>query len=113
MFGRETDDATGALNQAGGFERWKAIFHRHTVVGLQAAEVNACELTKPEEEFLFERVVGRDCFQLFDRGASGGDRLNVGGGVVRVGPSLCAREGVRACAEAEIRLASPIFEIVR
>ena len=79
---------------------------------LDGGEVDAIELPQAEEEFFLERLLGRDFFELLDREPALVDRGGVGSRIVSVGPAPAAVEGMRACAESEIGLAAPIFEVV-
>src|SRR5262249_20720542 len=82
------------------------------VVALDAREVDAVEAAEAEEEFLLQGARREEGFELLAGGAAALDEGDVTVGLVDVGPARDAVEGVGAGAEAEVGLASPVFQIM-
>src|SRR5580704_5608826 len=82
------------------------------VIAFDAGQVDAVKLAQAEEEFFFQRLLRCDWLDLFAWGNSLLDHGSVLRGIVDVGPARLAVEGVRAGAEAQVRFALPVFQIV-
>src|ERR1700741_1018109 len=98
------------LDQARRLQREKFLVQGSGISGFQLIEIDACELAKAEKHFLFKGLLRGDGFDLLGRKSVGRDGRHVLRGVMRVGPAGSAIERMRACAEAEIRFAAPVFK---
>src|SRR6266581_2984632 len=118
--GRKPHASAGALDEALDAQFLDACADRcfevgtelRSILGLDARQIDAFELAQAEKKLFIERLLRGDFFELLDRESPLLDRRSICGGIVSVGPAQAAVEGMRAGAEAEIRFAAPIFEIV-
>ena len=98
--------------EAVGAEELEARAEGDVVAMLEALPVDAIEEAEAEEEFFVECLLRGELFALLDGESAGGDRGDVGGGVVGVGPARVAVEGMSAGADAEVGETLPVFEVV-
>ena len=82
------------------------------VLALDPGEVDALQLAQAEVKLLLERLRWHDGLDLLARRSAALDQRDVAGRLVDVGPARAAVKRMRARAEAEIRLAAPIFQVV-
>ena len=84
----------------------------HMVIAFDSSEIDSTELSQAEEKLLFQSLRGRNSFDIFAERNPPLDARDVLRRVVHIRPSPLAIEGMCAGAEAEVRFAPPIFQIV-
>src|SRR5258708_1529769 len=109
---RQPHQAPLSLNQSSRPKPRKSRLQRNSILLFNSRNVNPAQLPQPQKQLLLQSTLRGQFFNLLDRQSPRRNRIHIIRRIMRISPPLHPRKRMRPSSKSQIRLASPILQIV-
>src|SRR6267378_5183874 len=108
----QSHQATLPLNQSRRPKPRKSRLQRNSILSFNPRNINPAQLPQPQKQLLLQSTLRSQFFNLLGRQSPRRNRIHIIRRIMRISPPLHPRKRMRPSSKSQIRLASPILQIV-